>query len=121
MGKFCIIAFPLSPRPALRAAPGVAVAALAYPASRNSASAFATARASPLCGILLFVNETSRLLIVPVQERPGMFRVFTPDPPASGLSPNYGELTEADIRTLLAGKFEPSEIEAALRNAKAAQ
>lgn len=76
-----------------------------------------------LCGILIHMNEnqTPRLVIVPVIERPGMFRPITPDPAAAGLSPNYGELTEAGIRTLFAGKFEASEIDAAIKSAKASQ
>lgn len=49
------------------------------------------------------------------------FMMFVPEAEADGLGPNYGELTEEEVRMLLATNYKktPSEIGALLKQAKA--
>jgi len=55
------------------------------------------------------------------KDRPGKFILIVPDSENHNLSPNYGELTEQELRRLLAIKYgkNPSEIEALMQQARA--
>ena len=44
------------------------------------------------------------VLVIPIKDQPGKFRVVVPNPVAYNLSPNYGALTEQEVLVLLCHK-----------------
>jgi hypothetical protein len=68
------------------------------------------------------ISYTPPLMMTRIKGRSGMFRVATPNQSTGysrGLSCNYGELAEPEVRELLTGHFETAEIEEWIMRAKA--
>jgi hypothetical protein len=65
------------------------------------------------------MSETPTVSVMRLKDRPGKFVVLAPDSEAYNLSPNYGELTEQEVREVLTCNYgkAPAEIEALVRQA----